>query len=92
MANTKRTWIIGIGGSDVDGVVFGQFFGTEAQVKKKLVELIRADKKEDKGSWDFGTESQKELQTDERGIYGYNCFSNYHIDYQAKPLGDIRCI
>ena len=87
----KKTWIIGIGNSDSDGVVFRKFVGTEAGVKTKLMVLIREDRNADRESWDYGTECKSEIATDPDGtMNGYNCFTTYHIDYTAKPFEAIK--
>ena len=87
-------WIIGIGGSEVDGVVFRRFKGTEKEVKKKLFAIVKEDRCEDKENFDFGTESVKDIQKHDSfghpGFYAYNCFSDYHIDYQAIRLADVQ--
>ena len=88
--NKKQKWIIGIGGSEVDGVVLNTFVGTEAGAKTALMKLIREDRKADRESWDYGTENKGEIALTDGGLYGYNCFSTYHIDYTAKPLDEIK--
>ena len=87
----KKTWIIGIGGTEIDGVILKKFVGTEAGVKTKLMKLIREDRNADREIWDYGTERKSELTMCPDGsIGGYNCFASYHIDYSAKPIEAIK--
>lgn len=88
----KRDWIIGIGGSDNDGVNMYRFTGTTSAVKKELVRLVKEARDEDANIWDFGTEDVSEMQERSDGsgsYYAYACFSDYHIDYEATPLAYI---
>lgn len=85
----KEKWIIGIGGSDMDSVNVEMVEGTEEQVKNYLFNLIIEDRKiETEGCeeyFDFGTESVQELTIRQNGnIYGFNCYQDKHIDYEAE--------
>lgn len=89
----KEEWIIGICNTDGDGVDLIGFYGTEAEVKAKLVEMVQEDKLEG-GRYEYGTESIDNVGVRWNGteLYAYGCYSNYHIDYSAKRLSDIDFI
>lgn len=102
MSEIREEWIVGIGGSDVDGVIFYRATGTEAEMKQILFDLVSNDRKNDPGAWEFGTESADEVESDAayhpintngdisgRGLYAYGCYAEYHIDYQAIPMSRI---
>lgn len=86
----KKSWTIGIGGSNADGVDVLRVIGTEEQIKEYLFDLIQEEREEvAEGYFDYyesGTEDISELEVRSYGrIYGYNCFSDYHTDYEAIP-------
>ena len=81
----KKSWTIGIGGSYADGVEIQRVVGTEEQIKEYLFNLIQ-EEREEFDRYESGTEDISELEVRSYGsIYGYNCFSNYHTDYEATP-------
>jgi len=87
----KEDWIIGIGGTEEDDVSMYKLTGTRYQAKREIMRIIRRDRENDKESYNYGTENIKEIE--ERGdgsLYGYNCFSDYHIDYAARPLNLLK--
>ena len=86
----KEKWIIGICNTDCDGVDLISFFGTEEEMKAKLVEMVKDDRNEDDG-YEYGTESIDDVDTRRNGteLYAYGCYYDYHIDYSAKRLRDI---
>lgn len=92
----KEKWILGIGGSDLDGIVFCIIEGTEEEVRKFLFEKIITDRiqEQEEDVFDFGTESIEDLETRNYGenansIYGFNCFYNHHTDYEVQKLSDV---
>ena len=77
----KKSWTIGIGGSDADGVEVQRVVGTEEQIKEYLFGLIQEEREEVKNEgydrYEWGTEDISELEVRAYGcIYGYNCFNN----------------
>ena len=77
-------WIIGIGGSDLDGVDVLRVYGTKPQVKKYLLELAKDERCSE--DYDFGTETINEiLERDNGSLYAFNCFYDHHTDYEATP-------
>lgn len=91
---SKYQWIIGIGGSENDGVVLYKYTGTVKEMKKRLLRLIKEDKKNDKENWESGSETVAEISDESNGeemcFYGYGSYSYYHIDYTAKILTEIE--
>lgn len=82
----KQIYIIGMGGSETDGVNILKVYGTKQQVKKYLVKLVDQDRSNDPDSWEYGTEKIKDVEEKPYGnLYAYGCYSDYHIDYQAVP-------
>lgn len=91
--NCVYDWIIGIGGSDLDRVCLYKFKGSIKDAKKKLIEMIQEDKENDPESWVYGTQNTDDVKVEthknDAGVewcelYGYNCYSSYHIDYSAE--------
>lgn len=80
----EKLWIIAIANTEGDGTDLARFKGTEKQVIDKLAELMQKDQDDD---LDFADEPELNEYGD---IYGCNVFSDYHIDYTARPLDDIR--
>jgi len=72
----------------MDDVVTYRFTGTEKEAKKHLVSLVKADKKDDKNKWDYGTTTIKEVEEnhfEEGKLYAFGCYRSYHMDYTATP-------
>lgn len=85
-AETAQNWIIGVSGCEMDDVIISRVYGTEKQVKKHLIKLIKEDKDEDYGRFDYGTTTLKEIEKRSDGsLYGYAVYSRYHNDYVATP-------
>ena len=81
-----QTYIIGIGGSEADGVNVHRVRGTKQQVKKHLVDLVNRDRVNDSDAWEYGSEKIKDVEErQDDSLYAYGCYSDYHIDYQAVP-------
>ena len=49
--HSKYQWIIGICCSENDGVKLYKYTGTVKKMKKRLLRLIKEDKKNDKENW-----------------------------------------
>ena len=84
----KYDWIVGVGGTDVDGVKMHRFHGTVHQVKQHLVNLVDIDRTNNQDYFEYGTEKIKEVETrtHNESLYAYGCYSDYHIDYEATRL------
>lgn len=81
----KKTWIIGISGSEMDDVVTYRVTGTEAAVKEHLAGLVKYDETENPEHFDYGdtkVSDVKELQKGKK-FYAGATFSSYHNDYTA---------
>jgi hypothetical protein len=91
-----KNWVIGISGSEMDNVFVERVYGTEEQVKKYLLELVKKDRKADKETWDFGTTSiDGENGIDKRydgSFYAYGCYWNHHNDYTATPEMEVKIL
>lgn len=85
----KYKWVIGICDTEGDGVDLVGFYGTEDEMKAKLVEMVQNDR-EYSDSYVGGTESVDEVAVRYSGTELYACgsYSCYHIDYSAKRLDD----
>ena len=92
--HSKYQWIIGICCSENDGVKLYKYTGTVKKMKKRLLRLIKEDKKNDKENWDFGSETVAELSDESNGeetcFCGYGSYSYYHIDYMAERVSNIE--
>lgn len=99
MSGWKIDWIIGISssavGSAVKGVQLETVYGTERQVKKYLLNLVKKDKMYD-WSWEEGTKKLSDIEelrifknprngVMNTGFYAYNNFRDYRIVYTAAP-------
>jgi len=85
MANRKSNWIIGIGNSEADGVSLHRVYGSKAAVKRHLVSIVKEDKLNDSEGFDYGTTAVKDVEEESGTLHAYAVFSDYHIDYTAKP-------
>ena len=91
----NNTWIIGIGGSDMDDVKTYLVSGTEEQVKQHLVNLILEDRKtietESGESFEYGSESIEEIDTfgGHTHFYGSAVYSESHRDYSATLVQNV---
>lgn len=83
----KKVWMIGICCSDADGVRLSKVYGTESQVKRHLLKLVKEDRSNDEEDWDSGTETISEIEVDKTlgTLEAYANYFDYHIDYTAKP-------
>lgn len=92
--NNKQLWIIGIGGSDMDGIVFRTFFGDASEAREALFSICLDDRREieDLEWFDYGTESAEDVQELYNGneLYAYNCFNNLHRDYTARKMTAVQ--
>lgn len=85
-----ENWIIAKCNTAGDGIELMQFIGTEDEVKEQLAALATEDASANEEDFDNGTENASEVQKDAFGnFYAYGCYSDYHIDYSARMLGEI---
>ena len=85
-----ENWIIAKCNTAGDGIELMQFIGTEDEVKEQLAALATEDASANEEDFDNGTENASEVQRDVFGnLYAYGCYSDYHIDYSARILGEI---
>lgn len=78
-------WIIAICSTEASGVKLLKFTGTLSDIKSKLLDLINSDKENDIDNWDCGSETLEDLECEnDTELYGYNQYTEYHIEYTAK--------
>lgn len=92
----KYNWIIATCITDADGINIYRFHGTIHETKEKILSMIKEDVENDAENYEHGSESVEDIKSVDSGLnhelYGYSCFSNYHIDYTAKEVNYIRSI
>lgn len=49
----KKTWLIGICCTGADGVYIEKINGTAEEVKEYLLRLVKEEKAENEGAWEF---------------------------------------
>ena len=86
----KKFWIIAVANTAADGVFLAKFVGTKEQVIKKLSEMMREDQENDLESFDYAGDLGIPEVNEYGDIYGCNVFSDYHIDYTASSLDDMK--
>ena len=85
-----KTWIVGVGGSETDGVDMTVFTGTKHEAKKHLAKAVRDARDENREEFDYGYTSIGDIEERADGsLYACACFSGYHLDFQAYPEDDI---
>lgn len=87
----KYEWIIGRGGTEIDGVDMHRFYGSEQQAKSHLVKLASLDRKilEAKGEiCDDAIEDIEDVlvRTCNGSLYAFTVYYDFHIDYEATRL------
>lgn len=85
-------WIITIADTSVDGVAINRFYGSKKEVKELLLKLLNADRENDAGAFDYGTETVDEIDNNGTELNAYATYFSYHIDYTAILLNDISLI
>lgn len=92
----KYNWIIASCNTDADGIDIYRFHGTIHETKEKILSMIKDDIKNDVENYEYGSESVEDIKFVDSGLnhelYGYGCYSNYHIDYTAKEVNSIGSI
>ena len=80
----RTEWIISESNTNVDGIIMHRFLGTENEVKKILLHLVKESEENDPYEYDHGTEDTEEVESEYQGhLYAYASFSSYHIDFTA---------
>lgn len=97
MNNIGEDWIIAVSSSEADGIDIYRFRGDDQEVKKKILELLRQDKKDDRenhdeSTFDYGTTNLQSIEVTDTGYYAYAIYEEYHIDYVAKRWCDVDFI
>lgn len=87
----KENWIIGVGGSELDGVDIYRVFGRKTQVKQKMLQLIQETQSLDEDSYESGTETIEDIEERPNGsLYACVCFWYSHVDCEAVREKDIQ--
>ncbi len=92
----RQDWIVGCGGSDLNGVGFEILKNATVQeVKEFLVySCVQSARDQDEdgclggSTYDSGTESVEEVYGEEE-LQAYADFNEYHLDWTAKPLSKV---
>lgn len=88
-----KTYIIGVGGSDCDGIDFEIITGTKEDVIDRIWEIMEEFRLEDEEDPDIRCEKNEigvydKLHGCDR-LYGYVCYYDHHVDIEAKALDEI---
>ena len=81
-----KIWIVAVANTAADGTFLAKFVGTKKQVIKKISKMMKEDQENDE-AFDYADDPEVNEYGD---IYGCNVFSDYHIDYTARSLDDIK--
>lgn len=89
----KKPYIIGVGGSDCDGINFEIITGTKENVIDRIWEIMEGLRLEDEEDPDIRCEKNEigvydKLHGCDR-LYGYVCYYDRHVDIEAKALDEI---
>ncbi len=92
MKEEKQDWILGEGGSSKDGVQMWIYKNkTPEEMKEIILKRCQTLQSYDPKCYDFGTQNKNEIEEKiNNSLYGYVCFSDYHVDVQATPMKNIR--
>ena len=89
----RTEWIISESNTDVDGIIMHRFLGTENEVKKILLHLVKESEENDPYEYEHGTEDTEEVESEYQGhLYAYASFSSYHIDFTAVMNEKIKSL
>lgn len=86
------TWIIAVHNSGEDVTQLYRKFGNAYDVADTIWNMILAEKKENEEDWDEDISyTRNQIKEDDDGlIYGCAQFYDYHIDYTAWQLDNIK--
>lgn len=90
MADMKEVYIIICSNSDGTLWIMKKF-GTRNEIQDYLANIISVDAKNNRENYLSGTDGADELEYvgEGNGMYGYNNFDDYSINYYAYPVNDI---
>ena len=90
MEDMKEVYIIICSSSD-GAFHIEKKFGTRKEIQDYLADIISVDAKNDIGNYLNGTDGADELEYvgEGNGMYGYNNFYDYSINYYTYPVNDI---
>lgn len=92
-ATEKTEWIISESNTNVDGIIMHRILGTEDEVKKILLHLVKESEDNDPYEYEQGTEDTEEVESEYQGhLYAYASFSSYHIDFTAVMNEKIKSL
>lgn len=83
-----KTYIIGVGGSDCDGVDFEIFTGTRKNVIDRIWDIMEELRLEDEEDEDIVC-TKEYIGREKERLYGYVCYYDHHVDIEAKALEEI---
>lgn len=92
LTSDPDAWIIAVCNTEADGIVIRKAFGNEEKIRKILVGMLLEDKENDIGAYDYGTEMPDEVEKDLDVLNASATYSDYHIDYTAMRVMDIRSV
>ena len=91
--NTVYNWVLTICVSDGRGSNTQIVEATTAKIKRYLMDVIKNDRKNYKEGYDYGTTGIRDLDnTGDIYFFGFNQYSDYHVDYEAYRLDMIERI
>ena len=91
--NERTEWIISESNTEVNGIIMHRFLGTEDEVKKILLHLVKESEDNDPYEYEQGTEDTEEVESEYQGhLYAYASFSSYHIDFTAVMNEKIKSL
>ena len=86
----EKTWIICVGGSDVDGIDVVKFTGTRSAVIDRIWSIMETMKTEDDYEDDEDMQCPKDSIDEGDRIYGYVVFHDHHVDIEAYEIDEIK--
>lgn len=84
-----KDWIIAISNSEADEVEIHRFYGSEHDLKTVLLNLVERDRDNDLDSFDYGTESIDEIESNSITLSATATYYNYHVNYTAIEFSRI---
>lgn len=84
-----KDWIIAVANSEADEVEIHRFYGSESDLKKVLLNFVKRDRNSDLESFDYGTESIDEIESNGVTLNAMATYYDYHINYTAIEFSRI---